>query len=317
MLATRPKVLRDTQGFLVDAQGRRITDRQGQPTRNWSNPQAAKIGNSRSIRYKNVSGLVANGFGPGRVHPTTRIIFIAALLPALVACEALKELGNPTGPEEEKEEEVAPLLPEEALQALEDLGIPYSQRSFIEHAAEGDLEVVRLFIWAGMDVNIQPYTARMVLVPNRPNPTRLAHLESSWFPQEGEDNDTALMRAAGGGHLEMVRFLLENGADREIKNRQNQNAITFAAAYGHLEMVKFLVEGWYNYFLNKCIQDMELNPKANQTIPDSTRKKYRCRDLKVSKEARYNHGLFGVNLGMNWDPLIHDAVATQEKTSQT
>ena len=44
VLATRPKVLRDAQGFLVDAQGRRITDRQGQPTKNWSNPQAVKTG---------------------------------------------------------------------------------------------------------------------------------------------------------------------------------------------------------------------------------------------------------------------------------
>ena len=140
----------------------------------------------------------------------TRIIFIV-VLPALMACEALKELGNPTGPEEEEiveevasapEEEdpveaieepapeVAALSSDDALQALEDLGVPYSQRSFIKHAAAGDLEVVRLFVWAGMDVDVQPYTARTVLVPNRDKPTALSHLESSWFPQEGQDDDS-------------------------------------------------------------------------------------------------------------------------------
>lgn len=79
----------------------------------------------------------------------TRIIFIV-VLPVLMACEALKELGNPTGSEEEEiveevasapEEEdpveaieepapeVAALSSEEALQALEDLGIPYIHRA--------------------------------------------------------------------------------------------------------------------------------------------------------------------------------------------
>ena len=48
VFATRPKVLRDAQGFLVDAQGQRITDRQGQPTKNWSHPQAVRTGVERN-----------------------------------------------------------------------------------------------------------------------------------------------------------------------------------------------------------------------------------------------------------------------------
>lgn len=229
----------------------------------------------------------------------TRIVFIAVLLPSLIACGAIEQLTGPS--EEEGVEEVESILPEEALQALEDLGIPYSQRAFIEHAGEGNLEVVRLFVWAGMDVDVQPYTARAVLVPTRDKPTALSHLESSWFPQEDEDNDTALMKACGANHLEMVKFLLENGADREINNQQGQNALMFAAAYGHLEVVKFLVEGWWNSCVDRCIQGEE--DKPNNISMNGW--KGICKDRLKDTCGRYDHGLFGVNLGMNWDALLH------------
>lgn len=219
----------------------------------------------------------------------TRIVFLAMLPVALAACSVLEELKKPTEPEAE---EVVPLASEEALQALEDLGIPYSQRSFIEQAGEGNLEAVRLFIWAGMDVNIQPYTPRVVLVPKRDNPTRLGHLETSWFPTDGDDNDTALMKAAGGGHLEVVEFLLANGADRRTENQQGQNAITFAAAYGHLEVVKFFVER-YEPCMETCEQEAP-TPNNPASVRNSCNKT--CRP-----------GLYG-SPGMFWDALLHGPV---------
>ena len=220
----------------------------------------------------------------------TRIVFLAMLPVALAACSVLEELKKPTEPEAE---EVVPLASEEALQALEDLGIPYSQRSFIDQAGEGNLEAVRLFVWAGMDVDVQPYAAREVLIPLVENPTRLGHLASSWFPQE-EDNDTALMRAAGGGHLEVVKLLVQNGADREIKNQQDQNALMFAAAGGHLEVIKFLVE-WTEICFDACEAEMM---ERGDTQFDVGRE--RCRRNCGSS------GLTGANLGiLSWDALKH------------
>ena len=168
-------------------------------------------------------------------------MFLIVLPTLFIACGALEDLRSPTGPQEQ--EEIKPLLPEEARQRLEELEIPYSQQAFIERAAAGDLPAVRLFVWAGMDVNVQPYTASGVYVSLRDDPKRFSHLKYSWFPQEGEkDNDTALMKASIGGHLEVVQFLCENGADLRLRNSQKQSAIYFAAAGGHLPVVEYLVD---------------------------------------------------------------------------
>ena len=165
-----------------------------------------------------------------------RLLITIAILPSLMACEALKELGKPTEPSR-------PGSPDQARQQLSDLGVLYNQASFIEAAGNGNLNVVQCFIWAGMDPNVQPYTAAVVYVPKRNNPTRFAHLQYAWYPQEDrQDDDTALMKAAGNGHLDIVKFLFENGADARIKNRHKQQVLHFAAAGGHLDILEYFVD---------------------------------------------------------------------------
>ena len=130
--------------------------------------------------------------------------------------------------------------PEEARSELSERSIPYSQRSFVTYAQDGDLDVVRLFIEAGMDVNVQPYSSSVAhIAETEPD----GSLVAVWFPQPGdEDDDTALMKAAGQGHIEVVRFLVEQGADLDIRNRQEQDALMLAAAGGHLAVTTFLID---------------------------------------------------------------------------
>ena len=145
-------------------------------------------------------------------------------------------------------EETRTRSPEEARSELAERGIPYNQSSFVTYAQNGDLDVVRLFVEAGLDVNVQPHSSYYidtggVYIIGQEDVEQLDDLEAVWFPQGGDEyNDTALMKAAGQGHREVVRFLVEQGADLNIRNNQGQNALMFAAASGHLAVVIFLID---------------------------------------------------------------------------
>ena len=139
-----------------------------------------------------------------------------------VALGPYHELVNP--------EEIQTRSREEARSELAERGIPYNQRSFVTYAQNGDLDVVRLFVEAGLDVNVQPFSSSTVLIPKQEHVERLDDLEAVWFPQDGdEDNDTALMKAAGQGHIEVVRFLVEQGADPNILNTQGQERLNICS----------------------------------------------------------------------------------------
>ncbi len=69
--------------------------------------------------------------------------------------------------------------------------------------------------------------------------------------KQKEKNDaTPLHLASNNGHLETVKYLVENGA--EIEGRQNNNATPLVCAFmnKHNEIVKYLVEkGAQMYFV--------------------------------------------------------------------
>ena len=54
--------------------------------------------------------------------------------------------------------------------------------------------------------------------------------------------NTALMRAARGGHAEIVRELLKEGADIDAKNIYGNTALMRSAVRGHIEVVKVLID---------------------------------------------------------------------------
>ncbi|CAK9040607.1 unnamed protein product [Durusdinium trenchii] len=57
-----------------------------------------------------------------------------------------------------------------------------------------------------------------------------------------QDGATALIKAAANGHLEVVRVLLEAGADKIAAKQDGAAALMIAAQNGHLEAVRALLE---------------------------------------------------------------------------
>jgi len=51
---------------------------------------------------------------------------------------------------------------------------------------------------------------------------------------------TALMWAAENGNAEVVSFLLENGANRDLKNCEDQTALLIARSTNKVEIVQIL-----------------------------------------------------------------------------
>ena len=74
--------------------------------------------------------------------------------------------------------------------------------ALMEAADEGHVEVVRLLLESGADINTQ---------------------------EDYGNGATALMEAAGNGHVEVVRLLLENGADTNTQNNSGRTVLMYAA----------------------------------------------------------------------------------------
>lgn len=104
--------------------------------------------------------------------------------------------------------------PEDARKDLGQMGIQFDGRSFLKAAKNGDLLAVRLFLDAGMDVNIIP----------------------------GDDMHPALIMAAGSGHTEIVKLLMERGADVNLRGDEGMTALFAATAAGHTEIVKLFID---------------------------------------------------------------------------
>lgn len=76
-----------------------------------------------------------------------------------------------------------PLSKEQALKQLEQMNLPFNARTFIQCSTEGDTSSIKLFLDSGMDINIV------------------------------NKETTALIEAARNDHIDIVKLLLERGAN--------------------------------------------------------------------------------------------------------
>jgi hypothetical protein len=83
------------------------------------------------------------------------------------------------------------ISPEKAFEKIVQMGMKLDVKNFIERAKVNDIETVKLFIRAGIEVD-----------------------------GENEDTESAIKVAAANGHIELVKILIENGANKQCRVRQ-------------------------------------------------------------------------------------------------
>ncbi|XP_025832280.1 ankyrin repeat domain-containing protein 17 isoform X2 [Agrilus planipennis] len=130
---------------------------------------------------------------------------------------------------------------------VEDRGIKGECTPLMEAASAGHLDIVRLLVAHGADVNAQSSSGNTPLMYGCAG----GHTEVVKFLLEhganvedhNENGHTPLMEAASAGHVELAKILLMHGAGINThSNEFKETALTLACYKGHLDMVRFLLE---------------------------------------------------------------------------
>ena len=129
---------------------------------------------------------------------------------------------------------------------LEDKGIPFSGASFFSAVAVGDRENVRLFLKAGMDVNVRGGKGETpVMLAAALRDTGMVTLllrEGAMVNAQNNDGYTALMFASSDGNIEMMELLVARGADIDTQNHKGETPLMLASLNDSKKAVILLLE---------------------------------------------------------------------------
>jgi ankyrin repeat protein len=131
-----------------------------------------------------------------------------------------------------------------AVKSLHQKNLKFTVKDFHASAAQGDLEGVRQFLEAGMEVDVPDESSMTALIRaaenDRPQVVAFLIEQGARADIEGPNQRTALIGAAQAGADEVVRILLKGSADPYQQDVDDWSAITLAAYKGHVEAVKIL-----------------------------------------------------------------------------
>ncbi|XP_055679921.1 ankyrin repeat and KH domain-containing protein mask isoform X9 [Lutzomyia longipalpis] len=134
---------------------------------------------------------------------------------------------------------------------VEDRGQKNDCTPLMEAASAGHVDIIKLLISHGADVNAQSST--VTPIGNTPLMYACAggHVAAvqellangANVEDHNENGHTPLMEAASAGHVEVAKILLDHGAGINThSNEFKESALTLACYKGHLDMVRFLLE---------------------------------------------------------------------------
>ena len=128
---------------------------------------------------------------------------------------------------------------------LDELGIPYSEASYLDSAKIGRVGIVALFNRTGMPVDTRNEMEKTALMFAAESGSKAV---VKWSLSAGADvnardseGETALMRAAENGHLDIVKLLIDAGASVRASSNSNWTALLYAVRSNHIEIVELLI----------------------------------------------------------------------------
>ncbi|MEM7145681.1 MAG: ankyrin repeat domain-containing protein [Verrucomicrobiota bacterium] len=131
-----------------------------------------------------------------------------------------------------------------AVKRLHGKNLKFTVKDFHASAAQGDLDGVRDFLEAGMDVDVPDEAGSTALIRGAENSRAqvVGYLleQGARTDMVGPNDRTALIGAAQAGADEVVRVLLKAGADPYQQDVDDWSALTLGAYKGHVEAVKIL-----------------------------------------------------------------------------
>ena len=125
---------------------------------------------------------------------------------------------------------------------VEDRGIKGDITPLMAAASGGYVDIVKLLLVHGADVNAQSSTGTTRLHFPLIELFPLLHVWQSNLPLHFVPGNTALTYACAGGFVDVVKVLLKEGANIEDHNENGHTPLMEAASAGHVEVARVLLE---------------------------------------------------------------------------
>lgn len=139
----------------------------------------------------------------------------------------------------------------QAKKLLLNKGIPFTSDCFALYIEKNKSEIFNLFLEAGIDVNSTdelgtPMLNIAVRNDNEEFTKRLLELNANVNAVSKDRGYTAVMDAVWRGNLELTKLLISKGADLNTINKEGQNNLVLAVGADKDKIVKILVENGAN-----------------------------------------------------------------------
>jgi ankyrin repeat protein len=114
------------------------------------------------------------------------------------------------------------------------------------NADSKSISIIKGLTDAGADVNLRDSQKRSLLhyISNNEECRAIARIliEAGADVNANRNGSTALMWASNGGHIDIVKLLLDRGSDPNLKDEYSSAALIEASRFGFTEIVKLLLD---------------------------------------------------------------------------